>query len=48
MNIPGLRASKRSVFVLDKEGNVRYKWVSEDPGVEPDYERVKEEVSKLA
>jgi peroxiredoxin len=48
VNIPGLRASKRSVFVLDKEGNVRYKWVSEDPGVEPDYEKVKEEVSKLA
>jgi len=26
---------------------VKYKWVSEDPGVEPDYEKVKEEVSEI-
>jgi len=33
----GYTAAKRSVFVLDEGGVVRYKWVSEDPRVEPDY-----------
>lgn len=47
VNIAGLTASKRSVFVLDKDGTVRYAWVSEDPGKEPDYEAVKTELSKL-
>jgi peroxiredoxin len=28
--------SRRSVFVLDREGIVRYAWVSDDPGVAPD------------
>jgi len=47
INIPKLKASKRSVFILDRNGVVKYKWVSEDPGVEPDYEKVKEEVSEI-
>ena len=47
INIHGLTASKRSVFVLDKDGVVRYAWVSEDPGKEPDYEAVKKELSKI-
>ena len=47
LNIPGLRAAKRSVFVLDKNGVVRFKWVSEDARVEPDYETVKKEIQKL-
>lgn len=40
--------SKRSVFVLDKDGVVRYKWVTEDPKVPPDHAKVLEEVRKLA
>ena len=32
--------SRRSVFVLDKQGTVRYAWVSDDPGVAPDIEAV--------
>ncbi len=40
--------SKRSVFVLDKDGVVRYKWVTEDPKVPPDAKKVLEEVKKLA
>lgn len=47
VNVPGLVASKRSVFIIDRTGNVRYAWVSEDPGVEPDYKKVEEELSKL-
>ena len=36
----GYTAAKRAVFVLDKQGVVRYKWVSENPGVEPNYDEV--------
>jgi glutaredoxin-dependent peroxiredoxin len=28
--------SRRSVFVLDKDGIVRYRWVTDDPLVAPD------------
>jgi peroxiredoxin len=35
---PGL--ARRAVFVLDPEGRVVYRWVSEDPKVEPPYEEV--------
>jgi peroxiredoxin len=47
-NFSGLRgytAAKRSVFILDGAGAVRYKWISVDPGKEPNYEEIK---SKLA
>ena len=40
-------AAKRSVFILDEAGTVRYKWVSEDPGKEPDYEEVIRQLSQL-
>ena len=32
--------AKRSVFVVDGDGTVTYAWVSDDPGVEPDYDEV--------
>jgi len=49
-NFAGLKeytAAKRSIFILDDKGIVRYKWVSEDPGKEPDYEEVKGRLAKL-
>ncbi|HKK27305.1 MAG TPA: redoxin domain-containing protein [Gemmatimonadota bacterium] len=33
--------SKRAVFVIGEDGRVAYRWVSEDPGVEPDYDAVR-------
>lgn len=32
--------AKRSVFVLDGEGRVVYRWISDNPAVEPDYAEV--------
>ena len=32
--------AKRSVFVIDTDGTITYAWVSDDPGVEPDYDEV--------
>jgi peroxiredoxin len=48
-NFAGLRgytAAKRSVFVLNSQGVVTFKWVSDDPRVEPDYNKVSEEASR--
>ena len=37
----GIRdAAKRAVFVVDSDGTVTYTWVSDDPGVEPDYDAI--------
>jgi glutaredoxin-dependent peroxiredoxin len=35
-------AAKRSVFVLDENGNVIYRWVSDNPLVEPNYNEIKD------
>ena len=40
--------AKRSVFVADKKGVLRYKWVTDAPSNEPPYEEVISAVSKLA
>lgn len=45
--LKGYVAAKRSVFILDSNGTVRYKWVSEDPGKQPDYEEVKKVLAKI-
>lgn len=34
------RVAKRAVFVIDASGEVTYAWVSDHPGVEPDYDDV--------
>ena len=36
----GYSASKRAVFIVDANGNVKYAWVSENPGMEPDYNAI--------
>jgi peroxiredoxin len=44
--LPGV--AKRSVFVVDRDGVVRWRWVSDNPGVEPDYAAVAEAVKNLS
>jgi len=39
--------AKRAVFVLDAEGTVKYAWVSDNPGVEPNYDEVKKAVASF-
>lgn len=39
--------SKRSAFVVDRQGTVRYAWVSDDPLVAPDVEEVLRAVESL-
>ncbi|SEH12254.1 Peroxiredoxin [Natronorubrum sediminis] len=40
--------AKRSVFVVDGDGEIAYSWVSDDPGVEPDYDEVEAAVEDAA
>jgi glutaredoxin-dependent peroxiredoxin len=47
-NLKGYTVAKRSVFILDQNGVVTYKWVTEDPGKEPNYEELKNAVAKTA
>ncbi len=47
-NLKGYTAAKRSVFILDHNGVVTYKWVTEDPGKEPNYDELKKAVAKTA
>jgi len=43
--LPGV--AKRSVFVLDKNGRVVYRWVTDTPTVEPNYAEVEAAVRKI-
>lgn len=45
-NLPGV--AKRSVFVLDRDGVVRYKWVSDNPAIEPNYDEVADAAKKVS
>jgi len=45
--LKGYIAAKRSIFILDEEGTVRYKWVSEDSGKEPNCEEIKNALAKI-
>ncbi|MDV3278339.1 MAG: redoxin domain-containing protein [Nitrososphaerales archaeon] len=39
--------AKRSVFVVDQKGALRYKWVTDNPGNEPPYDEVMKAVARL-
>jgi len=45
--LKGYTAAKRSIFILDDKGVVRYRWVSEDPGKEPNYDEVKDALARI-
>ena len=45
--LAGYTVAKRSVFVLDELGVLRYKWVSDDPGKQPDYDAIKKVLAEI-
>jgi peroxiredoxin len=45
--LKGYIAAKRSVFIIDKQGVIRYIWISEDPGVEPNYSEIERRVEQI-
>ena len=42
LHIKDYNAAKRSVFVIMEDGKIGYKWISEDPLKEPNYEEIKQ------
>ncbi|MDH5431340.1 MAG: peroxiredoxin [Nitrosopumilus sp.] len=41
LHIKDYNAAKRSVFIINEDGKIGYRWVSEDPLKEPNYEEIK-------
>ncbi len=47
-DLRGLKGlAKRAVFIIDKNGIVRYKWVSDNPGIEPNYNEIVKELEQI-
>ena len=45
--LTGYTAAQRSVFVLDRDGTIAYKWIADNPGIEPDYREVEAKLREL-
>ncbi len=45
--LKGYTAAKRAVFVADAKGVVKYRWVSNDPTVEPDYAEINKALQEI-
>jgi peroxiredoxin len=45
--LDGYTAAKRSIFILDPTGVVRYVWVSDNPAVEPNYQEIQKALEEI-
>jgi peroxiredoxin len=45
--LQGYTVAKRSIFVLDRQGVIRYMWVSDNPELEPNYEELKTSLKQI-
>ena len=45
--LEGYTAANRAVFVVDKEGVIRYKWLAPSPTDLPDYDEIRQALSQL-
>lgn len=48
LGMKGYSVAKRSVFVIDSNGVVRYAWISDDPLKEPNYKEIEEVLGKIS
>jgi glutaredoxin-dependent peroxiredoxin len=46
--LDGYTVAKRSIFILDKNGIVRYVWVSDNPSVEPNYQEIQNVLQQIS
>ena len=46
LHVKDYDAAKRSVFIVNENGLIAYKWVSDDPLVEPNYQEIKDFLNK--
>ncbi len=45
--LQGYTVAKRSIFILDQVGIVRYMWVSDNPAIEPDYTQIQTALAQI-
>jgi peroxiredoxin len=45
--LKGYTVAKRSIFIVDKNGVVRYVWTTENPAIEPDYSEIEKSLAKI-
>jgi len=43
----GYSVARRSIFLLDSKGIIRFTWMSEDPTIEPDYQAIEKILEKI-
>ncbi len=46
LHVKDYNAAKRSVFIINEDGRIGYKWVSDNPLVEPNYNEIKDFLKK--
>lgn len=46
LHVKDYDAAKRSVFIVDENGKIIYKWVSDNPLIEPNYKEIKDFLKK--
>jgi peroxiredoxin len=46
LHVKDYNSAKRSVFIINEDGTIGYKWVSDDPLVEPNYDEIKKFLTK--
>jgi len=47
LHVKQYNAAKRSVFIIDPNGVVKYKWVSDNPLIEPNYDEIKQVIKSM-
>jgi peroxiredoxin len=45
--LKGYTTAKRSIFILDKNGVIRYVWTTENPAIEPNYNEIEIVLEKI-
>ncbi len=45
--LDGYTVAKRSIFILDKSGIIRYVWVSDNPTIEPNYQEIQKILQQI-
>ena len=46
--LEGYECSNRGVIIIDRQGLIQYRWVAENPGIEPNYSEIIEKVKSLS
>jgi len=45
--LKGYTVAKRSIFILDRNGTIRYSWISDDPRKEPNYTEIEHSLEQI-